>query len=52
MATEWESTRLDTMLVDGVHGSRESIQHWGLRGLYAATAGDCNAWVAPPETVA
>ncbi|HRA04571.1 MAG TPA: hypothetical protein PK963_04230 [Arachnia sp.] len=44
--------RLDTMLVDGVHGSRESIQHWGLRGLYAATAGDCNAWVAPPEAVA
>ena len=47
----WQA-RLDSMLVDGVHGSRASIQHWGIRGLYAATAGDCNAWVAPTELVA
>lgn len=43
--------RLDTMLVDGVHGSRESILYWGTRGLYAETLGDCNTWLAPPEMV-
>lgn len=36
--------RLDTMVVDGVHGNRESLRHWGTRGLYAETMGDCNTW--------
>lgn len=39
----WQQ-RLDTMLVDGVHGSRESLVYWGTRGLYAETLGDCNTW--------
>ncbi|MHA6512372.1 neutral zinc metallopeptidase [Tessaracoccus sp. Z1128] len=46
----WQA-RLDTMLVDGVHGSRDSMRHWGARGLYAETLGDCNTWVAAPELV-
>lgn len=40
------------MLVDGVHGNRDSIRHWGVRGLYASTLGDCDTWVAPSELVA
>ena len=47
----WEE-RLETMLVDGVHGNRDSIRHWGVRGLYASTLGDCDTWVAPSELVA
>lgn len=43
--------RLDTMLVDGVHGSRESIRYWGTRGLYAETLGDCNTWVVAADAV-
>lgn len=43
--------RLRTMLVDGVHGSRASIQYWGMRGLYATTMGDCNTWVVDSERV-
>lgn len=52
-ATHFESwtTRLDTMLVDDVHGSRESLTYWGTRGLYAETVGDCNTWRAPAEQV-
>lgn len=37
--------RLETMEADGVHGSRESLVHWGTRGLYAVTMNDCNTWV-------
>lgn len=40
----WQN-RLETMLVDGVHGSRESLLYWGTRGLYAETLDDCNTWV-------
>ncbi|TRY19894.1 hypothetical protein FOJ82_03165 [Tessaracoccus rhinocerotis] len=39
----WQA-RLETMLVDGVHGSRESLRYWGTRGLYAETLNDCNTW--------
>lgn len=46
------TARLETMRADDAHGTRESILYWGLRGLYAETMGDCNTWVAPPETVA
>jgi len=44
--------RLQTMLIDNVHGNRESLTTWGMRGLYAATVGQCNTWVAPAEDVA
>ena len=43
--------RLDTMLVDGVHGSRESLRYWGVRGLYAVTLGDCNTWAVEAQYV-
>lgn len=46
----WEE-RLDSMLIDGVHGSRESLRYWGTRGLYASTLGDCNTWVAADAQV-
>ena len=44
--------RLEMMLEDGVHGNRESLRYWGMRGLYAQTMGDCNTWVAPEGEVA
>ena len=44
--------RLDTMLIDTVHGNRASLIYWGTRGLYASTVGDCNTWVALAEDVA
>lgn len=46
----WQE-RLDSMLVDSVHGSRESLRYWGTRGLYAAGTGDCNTWVAASRDV-
>ncbi len=43
---DWDSwqPRLGTMTLDGIHGSRESLLHWGTRGLYATTLEDCNTW--------
>ncbi|AQP43947.1 neutral zinc metallopeptidase [Tessaracoccus flavus] len=46
------TARLETMLVDGVHGSRDSLRYWGMRGLYAETMGDCNTWVVAAQAVA
>lgn len=46
----WQA-RLETMLVDGVHGSRESLLYWGTRGLYAETLGDCNTWAVESDYV-
>lgn len=46
----WQA-RLDTMLVDGVHGSRESLRYWGTRGLYAETLNDCNTWAVESDHV-
>ncbi|MDO5677716.1 MAG: hypothetical protein Q4G35_09460 [Propionibacteriaceae bacterium] len=43
--------RLDSMRAGGVHGSRESMLHWGTRGLYAKTMNDCNTWVVPETHV-
>ncbi len=43
--------RLDTMLIDSVHGTRESLTYWGTRGLYAATVADCNTWVVDADQV-
>lgn len=42
----WDSwqERLETVIIDGIHGSRESIIHWGTRGLYSETLEDCNTW--------
>ncbi|RMB58307.1 hypothetical protein EAX62_13995 [Tessaracoccus antarcticus] len=49
----WDSwqQRLETMTIDGIHGSRESILFWGTRGLYAQTLGDCNTWAVGAERV-
>lgn len=49
----WDSwqQRLETMTIDGIHGSRESILYWGTRGLYAETLGDCNTWSVDDEAV-
>lgn len=43
--------RLHTMRADGVHGSLESLVHWGTRGLYAETMNDCNTWGVPESHV-
>lgn len=43
--------RIETMLVDDVHGSRESLRYWGTKGLYATTLGDCNTWLVVSEHV-
>ncbi|MDO5737073.1 MAG: hypothetical protein Q4P15_11425 [Propionibacteriaceae bacterium] len=50
---DWDSwqQRLETMVLDGVHGSRESIRYWGTRGLYAETMGDCNTWAVEASEV-
>ena len=50
---DWDSwqQRLETMTIDGIHGSRESILYWGTRGLYAQTLGDCNTWAVDGEGV-
>lgn len=47
----WED-RLASMREDRIHGNRASLIYWGMRGLYAATLGDCNTWVVEPERVA
>lgn len=51
--SDWDSwqQRLQTMTIDGVHGSRESILYWGTRGLYATTLEDCNTWAVTAEEV-
>lgn len=51
--SDWDSwqERLESMIIDGIHGSRESILYWGTRGLYAETWGDCNTWAVDPEQV-
>lgn len=40
----WEE-RVGAMVSSDVHGSRESLDHWGMRGLWASSFGDCNTWV-------
>lgn len=49
----WDSwqERLQTMTIDGIHGSRESILYWGTRGLYATTLGECNTWAVDAAMV-
>ena len=50
---DWASwqDRLETVIVDGLHGSRESLLHWGTRGLYAETLGECNTWAVEATEV-
>ncbi len=51
--SHWDSwqQRLETMTIDGIHGSRESILYWGTRGLYATTMQDCNTWAVEADEV-
>ena len=46
----WED-RVAAMVTSEVHGSRESLDYWGMRGLWADSFGDCNTWLAPSERV-
>lgn len=42
---------LRSVVEDGIHGSRDSVAYWGLRGLYSDTLGNCNTWTVPAEDV-
>ena len=42
---------LRAVIEDGIHGSRDSVATWGMRGLYSATLGNCNTWTAAPADV-
>lgn len=44
--------RVDAMVSSDVHGTRQSLEYWGMRGLWAEGFGDCNTWVADDELVA
>lgn len=48
--TGWQD-RVTAMVSSDVHGSRESLDHWGMRGLWASSLGDCNTWLAPAGQV-
>lgn len=50
---DWDSwhERLQTMTIDGIHGSRESILYWGTRGLYAGSLGECATWAVDATMV-
>lgn len=37
---------LRSYLDDDVHGSPDSLAHWGMRGFHAELVGECNTWVA------
>ncbi|HMT87944.1 MAG TPA: neutral zinc metallopeptidase [Arachnia sp.] len=39
------------VLVDGTHGSNESNDFWGFRGLYATSLSECNTWTSPSADV-
>lgn len=47
----WES-RVEAMVSSDVHGARESLRHWGMRGLWAGSFGDCNTWLVDDQEVA
>lgn len=42
---------LRAVIEDGIHGSRDSMASWGMRGLYSDTLGNCNTWTADPADV-
>ncbi|MCC2592226.1 neutral zinc metallopeptidase [Tessaracoccus sp. OS52] len=42
---------LRSYLDDGIHGSKDSLAYWGMRGFYADHAAECNTWVVGPEWV-
>lgn len=44
--------RVMAMVASEVHGIRESLDHWGMRGLWAESMADCNTWAAETESVA
>lgn len=42
---------LRATIEDGIHGSKDSMAYWGIRGLYSADMGNCNTWTVAPEDV-
>ena len=43
---------MTSFLDDGIHGSPESLLHWGMQGYNSSTLGEgCNTWVAGSEQV-
>lgn len=42
---------LRSVIEDGIHGSRDSLAYWGLRGLYSTHLANCNTWTSPSEDV-
>lgn len=42
---------LRAVVEDGIHGSKDSVATWGLRGLYSSSLGNCNTWTALPGDV-
>lgn len=43
--------RVDAMIASDVHGTRASLEHWGMRGLWATSFSDCNTWLAEEDQV-
>ena len=42
---------LRAVIEDGIHGSKDSVAYWGLRGLHSTDLGNCNTWTSPSEDV-
>lgn len=42
---------LRAVVEDGIHGSKDSVATWGLRGLYSSSLSNCNTWTALPGDV-
>lgn len=42
---------LRAVIEDGIHGSKDSVAYWGLRGLYSVDVGNCNTWTAESADV-
>lgn len=42
---------LRAVIEDGIHGSKDSVAYWGLRGLYSSDVGNCNTWTSASEDV-
>lgn len=42
---------LRSFLDDGIHGSKDSLAYWGMRGFYGDHAAECNTWLVGSEWV-
>lgn len=42
---------LRAVIEDGIHGSKDSLAYWGLRGLYSTSLGNCNTWTVSGDEV-